>query len=352
VEIVFTIAIFLPLMLILWLANLAERKRSEGEVENWRVLAGIAYALLGLFFLLLIVLGGLLHLAGVMAQGASTADMGALLENTGLDPAVLPSLGFGMWLPSLLGLLLLLPPVRRLLARLIPIDAGSAVHAVALAFSTLILVNLLTTLGVGLGTLADMVEETGPVRGTNIIGVLWAQDLTLAVLSAIGVGWLARRPLFAVLERLGIVVPSVKQALAGIGVGLLMVPIVLVGEVLSTNAGFGPDADVARLSELLIGPLAGSILGILTMGLAAAIGEETLFRGALQPRFGLLLTSALFALLHSTYGLSLSTVIVFGVGIVIGLIRRRFNTTTAMIVHAVYNMTLGLISYLGMLEGF
>ena len=68
--------------------------------------------------------------------------------------------------------------------------------------------------------------------------------------------------------------------------------------------GWGLDEDVQRLTEVLIGPLLGSIPGILTLGLAAGIGEETLFRGALQPRFGLLITSLLFALLHSQYGIT------------------------------------------------
>jgi hypothetical protein len=100
----------------------------------------------------------------------------------------------------------------------------------------------------------------------------------------------------------------------------------------------------------MIGPLTQSGFGILTLGLAAALGEETVFRGAMQPRFGLLLTSILFALLHSTYGLTLSTLLVFIVGLVLGLLRLRYNTTTAMITHAVYNISLGVIAYLGILE--
>ena len=104
------------------------------------------------------------------------------------------------------------------------------------------------------------------------------------------------------------------------------------------------------MSEQIIGPLATSIPGILTLGLAAALGEETVFRGALQPRFGLIFTTVLFALLHSTYGISLATLIVFGVGLVLGLLRMRYNTTTSMVAHAVYNMTLGLITMLGVLK--
>jgi len=86
----------------------------------------------------------------------------------------------------------------------------------------------------------------------------------------------------------------------------------------------------------------------LTLGLAAALGEETIFRGALQPRFGLILTSLLFAIVHSNYGLSISTLVVFLLGIVLGLVRIRHNTSTSMIVHAIYNITLGLLAYLSL----
>ena len=96
----------------------------------------------------------------------------------------------------------------------------------------------------------------------------------------------------------------------------------------------------------MIGPLFESPLGILSLGLAAAIGEEALFRGAAQPRLGLLLTAALFALLHSNYGISLSTGIVFGLGLLLGWLRIRYNTTTAIITHALYNSTLGALAFL------
>ena len=102
-----------------------------------------------------------------------------------------------------------------------------------------------------------------------------------------------------------------------------------------------------RLTEELLGSLFTSPLGIITLGIAAALGEEPLFRGAVQPRFGLLLTALLFAVLHSNYGITLSTLIVFILGLVLGWLRIRYNTSTAMITHAVYNMSLGLLAYLG-----
>jgi membrane protease YdiL (CAAX protease family) len=174
----------------------------------------------------------------------------------------------------------------------------------------------------------------------------------MAIMALVGVGWLARRPFGSALERLGVVVPTWRQAAAGMGTGLLLVPAIILLEHLFSRVGMGPNPDVERLTEQMIGPLVASVPGILTLGLAAALGEETIFRGAMQPRFGLFLTAAIFALLHSNYGITLSTLLVFLVGLVLGVLRLRWNTTTSMIAHAIYNMTLGVIAYLGVMQNF
>jgi membrane protease YdiL (CAAX protease family) len=227
------------------------------------------------------------------------------------------------------------------------------VHAVALSFPALIVVNLWFTLSFGLGNLAS-IAQAGAAQGQPAVTLpgVWFQEVMLAVMGLIGVGWLSRRSLAETLQRLGIVAPSARQVARGFGLGLLMVPIVLAIEYAGSRLGIGVSNDVQRLSEQLTGPLGQSIAGILTLGLAAGLGEETIFRGALQPRFGLLLTALLFALLHSTYGLSLSTVVVFLLGLVLGLVRIRANTTRSMVVHATYNMTLGLLTYLGLFQNF
>jgi uncharacterized protein len=124
------------------------------------------------------------------------------------------------------------------------------------------------------------------------------------------------------------------------------VPTVLAVEYAGSFFGVGGDPDVEKLTEQLLGPLFRSPFGILTIGLAAGLGEETLMRGAIQPRFGLLLTSLIFAILHNNYGFSMSTIVVFALGLILGLVRMRYNTTTAMIVHAVYNSSLGVLAYL------
>lgn len=73
------------------------------------------------------------------------------------------------------------------------------------------------------------------------------------------------------------------------------------------------------------------------IALMAGVGEETMFRGALQPRFGILATALLFALIHIQYGPTLILAWIFVHGLAYGLIRRHINTTTAVLAHATYD---------------
>lgn len=348
-DVLLVVVILLPLILALWLANLSQRRRVEGDVQTERLLKLFAYGILALMYGLLLLVGLALQGLGLLASGSpGFADA---LASGGLTEETLPRMALGMWLPSLLGLLMLTRPARRLATRISNIDPAHPVHAVALSMSALVLVNLLFTLGIGLDNLSRMMETTTAAGiETNPAPGLWAQNLSFLIMAAIGVGWLAHRTFRGALYRLGIVAPTWRQALFGIVVGLLMVPLVLLLESVATRLGLGTNADVEKLTEQLVGPLTMSVGGILTLGLAAALGEESVFRGALQPRFGLVLTTLLFALLHSQYGISFSTFAVFGVGLVLGLIRMRTNTTTSMLTHAVYNMSLGAISFFGWLQ--
>ena len=336
------LGIFVPLFLLMWIANVAEARR--GREEPYQAVALVAYIFLALIYLIGIVVGLGLHVIDLGMQ----FDPNALAPLEGLmTVASLPTVAVGLWLPSLIGLLLLLPPVRRLMARLIPIDPDSPVHGVALALSMLVVINLVTTLGVGLDNLADVVAEAE--GGGNPFVALWGQQILTAGLAMIGVGWLARRDGTTIWQRLGLVVPTGRQVLIGVGLGFGLVIGVMLLEGLAALLGLSERPDVARLTEELLGDLFQSPFGILTLGLAAALGEEPLFRGALLPRFGIVFTSLLFALVHSNYGITISTLIVFLLGVVLAYLRLRYNTTTSMVTHAVYNITLGVLAYLSTL---
>ncbi len=350
-DILLTAAPFALLGLILIIANAAESRRQREEPHQ--TLAFLAYIPLILIYVAIFVAGLMLQiLAARMAQDPElTSQIAPALP--GIDPAQMLGgfgvYGPGIWISALIGIALLAPPVRRRLATVMPLNPANPVHAVALSYTMLVVINLLFTLGAGLGNLASAVEQqTAAGEQTVTLSSLWLQQILTALLAVVGVGWLVRRDWPNAMQRLGIVRPTLRQVLIGIGLGLVMVPVVAVFEQATQLVDISFDPAVERLTEQLLGHLVNSAFGILTIGLAAALGEETLLRGAVQPRFGLIATALVFALLHSTYGLSLSTVIVFILGLLLGLVRMRSNTTTCMLVHAVYNMTLALITYLNL----
>ncbi|HEY4025590.1 MAG TPA: CPBP family intramembrane glutamic endopeptidase, partial [Candidatus Dormibacteraeota bacterium] len=98
---------------------------------------------------------------------------------------------------------------------------------------------------------------------------------------------------------------------------------------------------VQAANQRLFGQL-GDPVGIATIALSAGICEEALFRGAMQPRLGILLTAIVFAAVHTQYGLSLDTAAVFILAGGLGLIRRFTNTTTSATCHVVYNTLVGI----------
>lgn len=343
----------LPVLLVLVLANLADRSAMDPSEINLRLghwAVGLLAAIYGFMFLV----GGGLQIAFIrLGQGALPgwlpADMGLVQAITAGDVASTRMVAAALWLPGLFGLFLLLPRVRQDAARLLPLDPSRWVHRVALALIPLVLANLMITLGVGLGNLSDlMASGDGAVVGMSAetFVAVWGQQLLWVLSALIGVGWLTRRDLAASLRRLGLTPPSAQGILVAVGLSMAAIFGVIILQGIGALLGFGPDPEVTQLSEQLIGPLTQSLAGILTLGLAAALGEETLLRGALQPRFGLVATAVIFALLHSNYGITFSTLVVFLLGLLLGWVRRHYNTATSMIVHALYNMSLGALAYL------
>jgi membrane protease YdiL (CAAX protease family) len=333
------LVLFAPFVVILFFANLAERRREAGVPGT--EFAAVSYLLLLLIYSVLVMLGLITQVVGMVVQSSqaanATADTISLATMAGIGPA--------WWIPSIFGVLLLLPPVRRLLAHALPIDPASTVHAVALSYTMLVAVNLLATVAFGLGNMANLLESGAAESSSTVAASLWIQTAIWLILAVIGVGWVTRRGLRQTLVRLGIAVPKWRQVAIGLAVGLAMAVVAGLATSLTDRLGLGSN-EVDRLSESLVGPLTQSPLGILTLGLAAGIGEETLFRGALQPRFGLLLATLVFALLHSQYGFSVATVIVFIVGLILGILRQRENTSTSIVCHATYNVALVMLSLL------
>ncbi len=341
--------LFLPLILLLWLANVADAPGRARQGASMLVLLFLA-----LFWLSFLAMSLFLVLMGIAYDRyADLAFLTHVYRQQGLDPQLvvvfmkaLPRLGGGFAILALMGLATLLPAARRGLARIMPLDPRRTVHTVALSYSILILINLWVFMGVGLETMAQVVASNEASATGEMIHLLWAQDLALAFMALVGVGWPVRRTWPQTLARLGMAWPSSRQVLSGVAWGLLMFFLLFPAGYLMEKLGMGMDPNIEKLTQELLGPLLASLPGVLSLGIAAALGEELVFRGALQPRFGLVPTAVLFALTHNQYGISLATGVVLILGLVLGWIRYRHNTTTAMVVHATYNIAIGLVGLL------
>jgi CAAX amino terminal protease family. len=102
-----------------------------------------------------------------------------------------------------------------------------------------------------------------------------------------------------------------------------------------------PTTDHEAFSELIA--FAISPLGALVIGVTAGLGEELAIRGVLQPRLGIFLSNLFFVSLHAFQYHWDGLLVVFVVGLICGLVRKRTNTTTAAIVHGVYNFVLVML---------
>lgn len=301
----------LPLPLIVT-ANAATGKRWAHLAIA--ILAGLSA---GLTFLIgaLDAAGAGLLTAGPSAQSRLPLDVGFM--TTALVAAALAS-----------------QPVRERISKYLPLDPDNPVHALALVLAVIFF-----------GTQVSAILFTSlAISSQNTLGVgdLVAQDLGLLILAAAGVGIFIRRDVRQTAARLGLVKPAwwhVVVALAAAGAmfafGQAMIE-------LSRIWTPGVYEQVNASTSQLFGGLVSAPLGIAVLALAPGVCEEVLFRGALQPRIGLIATAVLFTASHSEYGLSFYLVSVFVSALGLGLLRRFTNTTTSATAHVAYNLIGGI----------
>jgi len=162
---------FLPFIVIIMLANIAQARREKGQFRSDAAI--FSYILLIALYLATFVGGILVHIAGILSvrqpellEDAFPADLNINLLQ---EADSLTTLGIGFWLPSLIGILLLWPPFRRLVARIIPIDAQSPVHAVALSYIMLIIINLMLTLGVAANSYGHLSRHRRRLADSSVV---------------------------------------------------------------------------------------------------------------------------------------------------------------------------------------
>ncbi len=241
----------------------------------------------------------------------------------------------GIMATSVIAATLASKPVRDRAARVLPIDPDSPVHAVALVLAVILFGTQLSSI-----LFADVLASDRALSPLTL-GDLVAQEAPFLILAAAGVGLYIRRNPASTAERLGLVVPrwwQVTLALAAAGAFFAF------GQVMDGLTHLwtpGVARQVDSTTQHLFGGL-GTPAGIAALALAPGICEEVLFRGALQPRLGLLVTALLFTSIHTQYGISLDALSVFVIAVGLGLIRKYTNTTTSSICHVTYNLVVGL----------
>lgn len=260
--------------------------------------------------------GGLLSVAG-LALATNGMDGGLLILG----------LGLAFSLP-------LIRPFRKLVASVTPMDPSSPIDlsglAMILAVMTFLVVQAMLT-----GPVETDSATTTALTGNVVWLVLNAATFVLVAYAA--VGYRIHRTGPQATERLGLRVPDLKT----IGLGLAFVipsfAASTIGSILTV--AFQPDV-VNNLEETMEQMTSGlqNPIGALFIGLSAGIGEEVLFRGAVQPRYGIVIAALFWTALHVQYDFSFVLLGLFGVGVILGLERRYFGTTAAIITHAVYNI--------------
>lgn len=327
-------SIFLPLVLILGLVFAANKVEISGSPSTGKLFTWLLVFLNAPLFLL----GLLLTIFPVESTPFLQAADLAVVDTDALGIVLM---GVGLW-----GVLSCWHPFRQFLSRYLPLDADSAVQLTAVILAGYLAGN--TALAISQEFLQQLNATDLAVSVVDVV----LQQLAFVLLALSGTGLFLRRDLGGIRQRLGLQKPTLGQ----IAIGLLVIVLLLLiqGTVGGIWALLNPEQaeQLGNINEaLLVG--FDSIGEWFVLALASGIGEEMLFRGALQPVFGLPVTALLFAVVHIQYGLTPITILVFFLGLILGLIRRYTNTTVAIFVHFGYNFSLGLLSMLALyLEQF
>ena len=278
----------------------------------------------------------------VIVMALSGLPGGGSLTAAGNAWPRLANLGFGLALALVMFALIWakgpwqgVERILRLCARYerITFDARNSIHRLAA------LVLIFAWAALGWGAVSGNVDATPPFAdAAGAAPQLLIGSLLYLALAVLGVGWLTRRDWATANQRLGLRRPRRSDCSAGIATAITLHVFVALTlafwQTVAEPAVFESQLSGARL---LFDALSSSLLlgGLLAVGVG--ISEEILFRGALQPVFGTLISSLLFVALHAQVAFSPAAALLFVVSLAFGLLRARVSTTAAIIAHAAYN---------------
>ncbi|HEV3476669.1 MAG TPA: CPBP family intramembrane glutamic endopeptidase [Rubrobacteraceae bacterium] len=290
----------------------------------------------------------LLALSLLVAAIGAVTGLGLVLRAAsggapGVERLILVAAGGAAVLVGIAGVALCVPPLLRVMGRRLE----NAFWADPPIFLTLwLFVVVLANNVVGLLLFLENQDVSRLFPGRLSPGAILTNQLPFLVIALLGVGVGVRRNLRETLDRLGYGPVSLRQ----LGIVTLFVGGAFALSVAADAlfASLQPDLyrQVGEIYDILFNPRGlspvSAVLFALLVGVGAGLGEETLFRGAVQPILGITLTSVLFASMHIQYGPSLLLVYVFLLSVGLGLLRKHINTTASFLAHAGYN-SLGII---------
>jgi len=214
-------------------------------------------------------------------------------------------------------------------------NPASPVHQLAIVLMIVQTVSIVWTLMVSGGLDGLDFSYDNPLQALSDLA---SGGLIYLIVALLGVGWLTRRDATRLIQRLGLRFPTRQDWVWGIGIALIVYLFSRFGSeiwILVTPTEVIEQQTIAtrQLFEVFSESL---ILGFL-LAIITGVSEEILFRGALQPVFGLVASSIFFTILHIQYALTPATLILFIVSLGFGWARQHASTTASIIAHSTYN---------------
>ena len=288
------------------------------------------------------VMEGILALLGLMLAGVSgRLLLGHPTWSQGLTPAVVRwwTLGYGMLALGIWGALVGVWWLRRR-GRRVTVSGVELTDPLTLAGWALFL------MAIGSNVLMRPFVSPEDLRLGNAVVFVLAQEGFFLVYALIGLGLGLDRTWPEVRSRLGLDGWRWRDVWAGLGGTVVML---IASTLMAAGLGlFFSDAveEAAVFNRVVVSQLPG-VMGVVIMGAATGIGEEVLFRGAIQPLLGVWVTSLLFAGIHLQY-FSPVIVVAFMLGVILGWMRLRWGLMASIWAHSMYNTLVGLLALLAL----
>ena len=245
----------------------------------------------------------------------------------------------------------LIPAARSLVSRALPLDPTQLTSKVALTSVTFFALAFLVPLVVlGEPPLLKLMSqlETEETSQKQLLAQTFYPLMWLVPCALFAVGGGINRTARQAIERLGLTGTRAHHVAMGLLTGVFLVAVIHFisppMDELWKVAGFPVTDEVAveKLFAQFMTPL-----GVVALSVSAGVGEELSFRGVLQPRLGLWLTNLLFTSLHAWQYNMDGLVVIFAVGMVMALMRRQYNTVSAVLAHATYDFGLCVLFLYG-----